>query len=245
MAQATENEVKTIPQHVAVIMDGNGRWAKSKNLNRLQGHNEGVLSVLSAIETATDLGIKYLTLYTFSTENWNRPQDEVSGLMDLLVASIQFYTDDMIKKGVRMKFIGDRDELSEDVQKAMADIEAKTAHNTVITVMPALNYGGRREILHGVKKIASEVRAGALALDEITEDLISKSLYTSGIPDPDLLIRTSGEMRLSNFLLWQLSYAEIYISDTYWPDFREVNFKEAIDSFKGRSRRFGGVDAKV
>jgi undecaprenyl diphosphate synthase len=233
--------VNEIPEHVAVIMDGNGRWAESKGLSRLQGHQEGVLSVLSAIETASQLGVKYLTLYTFSTENWNRPQEEVSGLMDILVTAIQFYTKDMIDKGVRLKFIGNRLDLSKNVQHAMADIEQRTAHNDTITVMPAINYGGRQEILKSVKSIAAQVVDGSLGIDDISEETFSDNLYTVGVPDPDLLIRTSGEMRLSNFLLWQLSYAEIYIVDTYWPDFREDSFRKAVQSFKERKRRFGGL----
>lgn len=233
--------VNEIPRHVAVIMDGNGRWAEFNGLSRLQGHQEGVLSALSAIETASQLGVKYLTLYTFSTENWNRPQEEVSGLMDILVTAIQFYTKDMIDKGVRLKFIGNRLELSEKVQHAMADIEQRTAHNDKITVMPAINYGGRQEILKSVKDIATQVVGGSLEIDDISEEIFSDNLYTVGVPDPDLLIRTSGEMRLSNFLLWQLSYAEIYIAEAYWPDFREDSFRKAVQSFKARKRRFGGL----
>lgn len=241
MATASEQQNFAVPKHVAIIMDGNGRWAKARGKNRLEGHKQGVTSVLNTIEAAADLGVEYLTLYTFSTENWNRPDSEVAGLMDLLVTSISFYTADMMKKGVRMKFIGDRHSLSSNVQASMADIEAKTSANTTITVMPAVNYGSRLELVQAVKNIAVQAQNGQLSVDDISEETITDNLYTSGIPDPDLLIRTSGEMRLSNFLLWQLSYSEFYITDLYWPDFSKEEFKKAVDSFKGRSRRFGGV----
>ena len=230
-----------MPEHVAIIMDGNGRWAKARGLNRLEGHKQGVISVLNTIEEAAELGVRYLTLYTFSTENWSRPDSEVHGLMELLVSSIKFYTPDMMQKGVRLKFIGDRTSLSENVQQSMHEIESKTAENTVVTVMPAVNYGSRLEIVQSVKSIIDQVEEGKLSKEEICEQTISSNLYTSGIPDPDLLIRTSGEMRLSNFLLWQLSYAEFYITDVYWPEFSKEEFRKAVESFHNRSRRFGGV----
>ena len=226
---------------MAIIMDGNGRWAKSRGLTRLEGHKQGVISVLNTIEIAAELGVKYLTLYTFSTENWNRPESEVAGLMNLLVSSIEYYTPDMMKKGVRMKFIGDRKSLSDSVQKSMAGIEEETSQNQKITVMPAVNYGSRLEIVEAVKAIAEKVQTGILSPENINEESISSHLYTGEVPDPDLLIRTSGEMRLSNFLLWQLSYSEFYITDLYWPEFTKEEFRKAIDSFKSRSRRFGGV----
>lgn len=241
MAAGSDNQNNRVPEHVAIIMDGNGRWAKSRGLTRLEGHKQGVISVLNTIEIAAELGVKYLTLYTFSTENWNRPESEVAGLMNLLVSSIEYYTPDMMKKGVRMKFIGDRKSLSDSVQKSMAGIEEETSQNQKITVMPAVNYGSRLEIVEAVKAIAEKVQTGILSPENINEESISSHLYTGEVPDPDLLIRTSGEMRLSNFLLWQLSYSEFYITDLYWPEFTKEEFRKAIDSFKSRSRRFGGV----
>ncbi|MCM8526186.1 MAG: isoprenyl transferase [Lentisphaeraceae bacterium] len=241
MAAVSDSQQERVPEHVAIIMDGNGRWAKARGQNRLFGHKQGVISVLKTIEAAADAGVKYLTLYTFSTENWNRPEQEVSGLMDLLVSSIKFYTPDMMKKGVKLKFIGERNSLSESVQQSMAEIESQTAENKVITVMPAVNYGSRLEIVDAFKSIAGKVKEGTLSPDDISEELISQSLYTAGIPDPDLLIRTSGEMRLSNFLLWQLSYSEFYITDVYWPDFTKEEFSKAVEAYQNRSRRFGGV----
>jgi len=241
MAADSDSHINRVPEHVAIIMDGNGRWANARGLSRLEGHSKGVKSVLNTIEAAAELGVKYLTLYTFSTENWNRPESEVSGLMDLLVSSIEYYTPDMMKKGVKLKFIGDRLSLSDKVRKSMQQIEEQTASNSVVTVMPAVNYGSRLEILQAVKDIASKVSKDELNVEDINEEHFSASLYTAGIPDPDLLIRTSGEMRLSNFLLWQLSYAELYVTDIYWPDFTKEEFKSAVNSFCNRSRRFGGV----
>ena len=180
-----------------------------------------------------------MTLYTFSTENWNRPEAEVNGLMALFISAIQAYTPQMMEKGVRLKFLGDREALSSSVVTAMESIEAKTANNKTITVMPAINYGGRQEILHAVKNIASKIQAGQL-LDDISLDSISDNLYSAGIPDPEFLIRTSGEMRLSNFLLWQLSYAEFYVTEKYWPEFRSEDFKKRLILIS-RGRRFGGV----
>jgi undecaprenyl diphosphate synthase len=241
MAEGATQNLNTVPRHVAIIMDGNGRWAKARGFNRLQGHAQGVKSVLASIKTAASLGVRYLTLYTFSTENWNRSADEVDGLMKLLISAISQYTPMMLEEGVKLKFIGDRDGLSPEVNASMLDIEMKTAGNSKITVMPALNYGGRQELTSAFKKIAQGVSSGALSIDQIDDQLISQNLYTAGIPDPDFLIRTSGELRLSNFLLWQLSYAEFYVTDTYWPDFGEEDFRLAINSYQKRGRRFGGT----
>ena len=241
MAADSDSQNNRVPEHVAIIMDGNGRWANARGLDRLEGHAKGVESVLNTIEAAAEAGVKYLTLYTFSTENWNRPDSEVSGLMDLLVSSIKYYTPSMKQKGVKLKFIGCRKSLSDKVQASMAEIESATSANDTVTVMPAVNYGSRLEIVEAVKNIAAQVSRTEINPEDIDENLISSNLYTSGIPDPDLLIRTSGEMRLSNFLLWQLSYAELYVTDTYWPDFSKDEFKKALESFCNRSRRFGGV----
>lgn len=242
MATGANKHSNNVPCHVALIMDGNGRWAKARGLDRLEGHKEGVKSVLATIETAAQLGVEYLTLYTFSTENWNRPEAEVNGLMALFVSAIQAYTSQMMEKGVRLKFIGSCEGLPESVISSMEAIEIQTAENKKITVMPAINYGGRQEILQAVKSIALEVKDGSISIDDLSIDSISENLYTVGIPDPDFLIRTSGEMRLSNFLLWQLSYAEFYVTDKYWPEFRSADFQQALESYKNRGRRFGGLE---
>ncbi|MCH2206857.1 MAG: isoprenyl transferase [Lentisphaerales bacterium] len=234
--------MNNVPCHVAIIMDGNGRWAKARGLDRLDGHKEGVKSVLACIETAARLGVEYLTLYTFSTENWNRPEAEVNGLMALFVSAIQAYTPRMMEKGVRLKFIGSREGLPDSVISSMKTIEQQTAENKTITVMPAINYGARQEILQAVKNIALDVKQGIISVDDLSMDSISDNLYTAGIPDPDFLIRTSGEMRLSNFLLWQLSYTEFFVTDKYWPEFRSEDFQQALQSYKNRGRRFGGVE---
>ena len=238
---SSDSAQHNVPRHIAIIMDGNGRWAEARGKNRLSGHKQGVISVLNTIEAASMAGVEFLTLYTFSTENWNRPATEVDGLMELFVASISHYTEDMIKKGVRLKFIGDRQGLSDKVRQAMETIEQRTAHNTTITVMPAVNYGGRQEILHAVKTIARDVQNSTLSIEEIDQQSFSAKLYTADTPDPELMIRTSGEMRISNFLLWQLSYAEFYICDVHWPEFSKEEFHKALESYKSRGRRFGGV----
>ena len=238
---SSDSAQNNVPRHIAIIMDGNGRWAQARGKNLLEGHKQGVISALNTIEAASQAGVEFLTLYTFSTENWNRPDDEVNGLMELFVASISFYTDDMIKQGVRLKFIGDRQVLSAKVLESMESIEQRTEHNTSITVMPAINYGSRQEILQAVKAIASDVQELKLSIEDIDQQNFASKLYTADIPDPELMIRTSCEIRLSNFLLWQLSYAEFYICDVHWPDFTKDEFRKALDSYKSRGRRFGGV----
>jgi undecaprenyl diphosphate synthase len=234
-----------IPNHIAVIMDGNGRWAKKKGLPRVAGHHEGVNSVRDIVEACGQTGIKYLTLYTFSTENWNRPKDEVSILMRLLLSSLHDECDNLHKNNVRLKTIGDFSALPHDVQDEFLDSIELTKHNTGLTLVLALSYSGRWDISYAVKKIADEVKEGKLTPEMITDDIISKHLSTKGIPDPDLLIRTSGELRISNFLLWQLAYSEMYVTDILWPDFRRKELYDAIESFQNRERRFGLVSEQL
>jgi len=229
-----------IPQHVAIIMDGNGRWAKSRGLLRLAGHSAGVDSAKEAIESAGELGIKVITLYTFSTENWKRPESEVSALFGLLETYIDKESDALDKKRIRLMVTGDIDGIPEPLKSKLKNAIARTAGNDFLTVNLALNYGSRAEIARAARLIASDVKASKLDIGEINEDMFSKYLYTKELPDPELLIRTSGECRISNFMLWQISYAEVYITDTMWPDFKKKDLVEAIAWFGNRQRRFGG-----
>ena len=241
----TQLEQTNIPKHVAFIMDGNGRWAKSQGQHRLFGHAEGVLSVKEIIKTAREIGVHYLTMYAFSTENWNRPAEEVAGLMDLLVQAITNETDEMHENGVRLMTIGDITALPESCVVSLNEATHKTRENTNLTLVLALNYSARSEITSACRKLAEEVHNGAISVDQITEDSISEKLNTSGIPDPELLIRTSGECRISNFLLWQLSYTELYFTETHWPDFRRDALLEAICAYQKRERRFGMVSEQI
>ncbi len=234
-----------IPKHIAVIMDGNGRWAKKRALPRVAGHHEGVNSVRDIVEACGQLGVTYLTLYTFSTENWNRPKDEVSILMRLLVSSLRDERDRLHNNNVRVKTIGDFASLPQNVQDEFLDAIELTKNNTGLTLVLALSYSGRWDITNGMKRIAEEVKAGKLHPDSITDEIISQNLATKNIPDPDLLIRTSGELRLSNFLLWQLAYSEMYVTDILWPDFRHNELYEAIESYQSRERRFGKVSEQL
>ncbi|MFZ4619415.1 MAG: isoprenyl transferase [Bacteroidota bacterium] len=234
-----------IPNHIAVIMDGNGRWAKKRSLPRVAGHHEGVNSVREIVETCGQLGVKYLTLYTFSTENWNRPKDEVSILMRLLVSSLRDERDRLNKHNVRVTTIGDFASLPQDAQDEFLDAIELTKNNTGLTLILALSYSGRWDITNSVKQIAQQVKNGTLKPEEITDAVITQHLATKNIPDPDLLIRTSGELRISNFLLWQLAYSEMYVTDVLWPDFRRNQLYEAIESFQSRERRFGKVSEQV
>lgn len=234
-----------IPHHIAVIMDGNGRWAKKRSLPRVAGHHEGVNSVREIVEVSAQLGIKYLTLYTFSTENWNRPKDEVSILMRLLVSSLRDERDRLHNNNVRVKTIGDFSSLPQDAQDEFLDAIDLTKNNTGLTLVLALSYSGRWDITNGMKRIAELVKDGKLDPEKISEDVISKYLATKDIPDPDLLIRTSGELRLSNFLLWQLAYSEMYVTDVLWPDFRRNELYHAIESYQSRERRFGKVSEQL
>lgn len=228
-----------IPIHIAMIMDGNGRWAQKQNLPRVAGHREGVESVRDMVEVCAQLGVKYLTLYAFSTENWKRPKDEVSMLMRLLMKALRDETDKLHRNNVRVRTIGDISKLPVEVQNELLDAIVKTQNNTGLNLLLALSYSGRWDIAQAVKKISADIKRGVLSEDSINEDLIAKYLSTQGIPDPDLLVRTSGEFRVSNFLLWQLAYSEIYITELNWPEFRRDELYRAITEYQKRERRFG------
>jgi undecaprenyl diphosphate synthase len=230
-----------LPAHVAIIMDGNGRWAKSRNLPRFRGHIEGVKRVEEIAEIANEMGIKVLTVFTFSTENWRRPRTEVSMLMKTLCMVLEKRIEKLLRLNIRINFIGRRDGLSQVVVNSINRAIERTRGNTGLLLNLAVNYGSRVEILDAVRHFAEAVSRGELKPEDITEDLFSESLYTRGMPDPDLLIRTSGEKRISNFLLWQVSYAELYFTDKFWPDFGEKEFKKAICEYQKRDRRFGKV----
>ncbi len=238
------NKDKT-PKHVAIIMDGNGRWAQQQGHDRLFGHNFGVESVREVLKAAQELNVKYLTLYAFSTENWNRPKMEVDGLMDLLVRSISNEVDELHESDVIISGIGDLDGLPNSCKDELNAAYERTKNNKGINLILALNYSARWELTEVNKKIAAKVQSGKLQLSEITDELISNELTTKGIPDPELLIRTSGELRISNFLLWQIAYAELYFTDKLWPDFKKEDFYEAILDYQSRERRFGMVSAQI
>lgn len=234
-------DVRALPCHIGIIMDGNGRWAKKRNLPRVLGHRAGVEAIRSVIRTASNMGIKYLTLFAFSTENWRRPQEEVSALMKLLIEFLKKEVDDLNKNNVVIDTIGDVSKFPTDVQVEINRAKSLTQHNNGLCVNIALNYGGRDEITRTIKTICDEVVKNNIRLDEIDEILVNKFLDTKNIPDPELLIRTSGEYRLSNFLLWQSAYTELWFTDIYWPEFTEEHFKMAIKDFQNRQRRFGGT----
>jgi len=231
----------SLPQHVAVIMDGNGRWAKQHGLPRVEGHRRGADSAREIIRTAGELGIKYLTLYAFSAENWNRPKDEVDALMKYLIHYLKTETPELNKSNVHLEVIGQIYRLPENVQEHLKKSIATLSKNNGLTLVMALSYGSRIEIVDAVRRISEEVKRGKLDPADINENVISDHLWTRNIPDPDLLIRTSGEMRVSNFLLWQISYAELVITPTLWPDFRKQQFFGALEEYARRNRRFGGV----
>ena len=230
---------ENIPRHVAIIMDGNGRWAEERGQGRVYGHINGVESMRKAIRAAVRRGVKFLTVYAFSTENWGRPKEEVQALMELLCTSLSNETAELKSQGVRMRFIGDVEALAEDLRAAIARSEKETHRNEKLTLVVAVNYSSRWEITRMAQKIAVQVRDEGLQIHEITDRTVADNLVTAGIPDPDLLIRTSGEQRLSNFLLWQLSYSELYFTETYWPDFDESEFDKAIAEYQKRERRYG------
>ena len=231
----------SLPVHVAIIMDGNGRWAKSRSLPRVQGHRRGVESVRAVVRAAGEIGIKYLTLYAFSVENWNRPKDEVDTLMRYHARYLKNEIGELNKNNTRLEAIGQIHRLPEVVQKQLAKTRQALAHNNGLTLILALSYGGRTEIVEAVRSIAAQVRDGHLDPAEINEKLFGQHLYTHHFPDPDLVIRTSGEMRVSNFLLWQASYAEFVITPTLWPDFRKPQLVDALEEYPRRHRRFGGL----
>jgi undecaprenyl diphosphate synthase len=231
----------SLPTHVAIIMDGNGRWAKQRNLPRVEGHRQGVESVRTIVRACGELGIKYLTLYAFSVENWNRPKDEVDTLMKYLARFLKAEIGELNRNNVSLDAIGQIYRLPEFVQAQLRKTKAALARNKGLTLILALSYGGRTEIIEAIRGIAAEVKSGRLEPEEITEQVMAQHLYTRNYPDPDLLIRTSGEMRVSNFLLWQISYTELVVLPTLWPDFRKPQFFEALEEYTRRHRRFGGV----
>lgn len=230
-----------LPKHVAIIMDGNGRWAKLRGKERYEGHIQGVASVRKVVRAAANAGVEYLTLYAFSTENWGRPAEEVEALMTLFCSCVINETPELIEQGVKVTIIGRRSRFSDEVNARLNEIESRTAGGKVLNLILALDYSSRSEIAEAVRQIATKVADGTLAPDEISEQTICENLYTAGIPDPDLVIRTSGECRLSNFLLWQASYAEFYFPQTLWPDFTEKDFQDALDVYASRERRYGIV----
>ena len=232
-----------VPQHVAVIMDGNGRWAKKRALNRLKGHKAGIEAVRETIRAASDSGVRYLTIYSFSTENWKRPDDEVEGLMNLFAKTMLAEVDGLHEEHVRVMTIGDLSRLPDETREAFDEAWEKTKGNDGMTLLVAVNYGSRQEIIHAVETIAQKAVSAHEAGEkfEVDEALFERALYTAGIPDPELLIRSSGEMRLSNFLLWQLAYTEIYVTDVLWPDFDRYEFLRALLDYQARERRFGAV----
>ncbi len=236
---------KRLPRHVAIIMDGNGRWARARGLDRSEGHVEGVNTVRKITEAASEIGIKYLTLYTFSTENWNRPQEEVDALMNLIVIAIERETADLIKNNVRLTMIGDFGRMPDFARRRLSKCMDDTAQCTGLTLVLALSYSSRWEITEAVRNIAAKVQAGSLDPDDITDDTISRNLSTADMPDPDLLIRTGGDFRVSNFLLWQIAYSEIYVTSTYWPDFTKDDFLDALEQIQSRERRFGLTSDQV
>ncbi|MEM1114891.1 MAG: isoprenyl transferase [Bacteroidota bacterium] len=232
-----------IPVHIACIMDGNGRWAKSRGRTRVAGHKEGVVSVRDITEACAQVGVGHLTLYTFSTENWHRPAAEVSALMELLVRTVRREAEKLHRNGIRLNAIGDLDRLPPRGQRELAEARDLTAGNERMTLTLALSYGARWEITEAVRDIAEAVRDGRLDPDEITEATVARRLHTDGLPDPDLLVRTAGELRVSNFLLWQIAYTELYVTERLWPDFRREALYEAVRSFQDRERRFGRVES--
>ncbi len=239
--EQTELNMENLPKHVAVIMDGNGRWAKKRLLPRAMGHRAGMGKVKTIIRMSSDIGIRYLTMYAFSTENWKRPKSEVGALMNLLIEFLTQELDEMHQKNVVFRTIGDCSILPQRVQDVLKNASEKTKNNTGMTLNIALNYGSRLEIVGAVKQIAEKAVNGELALHDITEATISDYLDTAGQPDPDFMIRTSGEERLSNFLLYQLAYAEFYFTPVYWPDFDEQEYKKALLEYQNRTRRYGGI----
>ena len=236
-------DLTRIPEHIAIIMDGNGRWALEQGKPRSFGHQAGVDAVRRITSECTRLGVKYLTLYTFSTENWNRPTDEIASLMSLVLSSLE--DEIFMKNNVRFRVIGEIERLPQDVQQKLQETMDHTAANDAMDMIVALSYSSRWEITKATREIAEEVKAGLMSSDDITEELLSKHMVTNFMPDPDLLIRTGAEVRVSNYLLWQIAYSELYFCDTYWPDFMEEDLHEAIRCYQSRQRRFGKTEAQV
>jgi undecaprenyl diphosphate synthase len=244
-AQDELKKAGEIPRHIAIIMDGNGRWAKKRGMPRIAGHSEGVESVRDTVEACGQLGVQFLTLYAFSTENWKRPAEEVSLLMRLLLKALKDETDRLHNNNVRLKAIGDIAALPREVQNELQEDIQKTQDNTGLTLTLALSYSGRWDMTGAVQRITEKIKAGTLKSEEITDEVIAQHLSTSGVPDPDLMIRTSGEFRISNFLLWQLAYSEIVITEKHWPAFRRTQLYEAIGNYQRRERRFGMVSEQL
>ncbi len=234
------HSLKIIPNHLAIIMDGNGRWAKKNNLPRSAGHKVGVNTVRMVIVESIKAKIKFLTLFAFSTENWKRSQQEISSLMELFLEIIEKEKKGLLENKIKLKFIGQRDNLPVPLQLAMENVEEETSGNNILSLNIALNYGGRSELCHAVKSISGEILAGKIGLSEVTQDLITSHLFTSGSPDPDLLIRTGGELRISNFLLWQIAYTELWFTKTFWPAFSKKQLWKALNDYEKRVRKFGG-----
>jgi undecaprenyl diphosphate synthase len=245
MSYKDQIDLTKVPQHVAIIMDGNGRWAQQKGEERVFGHINGVDSVRESLTAAGEIGIKYLTLYAFSTENWNRPKEEVDALMDLLVKTIASEVDKLNENSVKLQAIGDTGNLPESCQEALAGAIENTKNNTRVTLNLALSYSSKWEMTKAIQEIANEVKVKNILPSEINEELISSYLSTGNIPDPELLIRTSGETRISNFMLWQLAYAELYFTETLWPEFKKENFFKAILNYQNRERRFGKTSEQI
>ena len=245
MSQETKINKDNLPKHIAIIMDGNGRWAKEKGKLRVFGHQNGVKAVRDTVESAAEIGIKHLTLYAFSTENWNRPKFEVNALMELLVSTINKETKTLMENNIRLNAIGDLEQLPSSCLRELKEAIEKTKDNTRMTLHLALSYSSKWEITSAIKKIAEEVKLGTLNTSDITDNTLDNYLTTAGIPDPELLIRTSGEHRISNFLLWQIAYAEFYFTDKLWPDFRKEDLYDAIIDYQSRERRFGKTSEQV
>ncbi len=238
-------DLSRLPRHIAIIMDGNGRWAQQNGMERFMGHQEGVVSVRKVVEAAGRLGVEFITVYTFSTENWNRPKAEVDSLMDLMVQAIKKESADLMKNNVRLTAIGDIDRLPLLTKDGLMQCIEMTSANTGLTLILALSYSSRWEITEAARNIAEEVKRGVISIDDIDENMLSNHLTTKYIPDPDLLIRTGGEHRISNYLLWQMAYTELYFTDVYWPQFRENNLYEAILDYQRRERRYGKTGEQV
>jgi undecaprenyl diphosphate synthase len=245
MANKEDINPNTLPKHIAVIMDGNGRWAKMQGKLRTFGHESGVKAVRETVEASAELGISYLTMYAFSTENWNRPKYEINALMTLLVSTISKETKTLMDNNIRLESIGDTDALPSKCRRELEEAKQKTSGNTRMTLVLALSYSARWEITQAMKQLAHQVKQGTIQPDAIDEKTIANHLTTAGMPDPELLIRTSGEHRISNFLLWQISYAELYFTDKLWPDFRKEDLYDAIVSFQNRERRFGKTSEQL
>ena len=234
-----------LPRHIAIIMDGNGRWAQQKGYNRIYGHNKGVKSVQEIVEEALNLNIPYLTLYAFSVDNWNRPKNEIGTLMDLLVNSLKSEFEKLIENNIRLNTIGNIKSLPKRVQEEVINVTNKTKSNDKMVLTIALSYGAREEIENVIKNIAKEVKNNTISIENVDHSIINKHLYTQNLPDVDLLIRTSGEQRISNFLLWQIAYAELYFTDVYWPDFGKKDFYKALFNYQKRERRFGKTSGQI